>query len=369
MERHTHSKALNTSFWELITNNYIQVPNYQREYAQGRNNERAKLIRNGFVTSLYGSIKNNEPLELDFIFGGKESDEKKNDSFNPVDGQQRLTILFLLHWYVFMRANRSDYLKTLGDHFLYTTRTTSETFCKKICEEEWSLDLALDEENKSCIADQIKDRPWFTGSMDSDPTVKSMLVVIDCIHTLFSNFDKNDADKIDYVKVAETLVSRNCPISFFCLDLNDALGIESGIRDMYIKMNARGVPLTDYELFKASLQKKDNKNENFDLMAEYLADNDTALDRVKIIGKFNNEYTNFFFNLIDEGRINDPTVHSSEAQMFDISMMNFINEVFRMNYFCAISNQGIGQKTYRGDGDVFRKMSGKECRSRWSPYH
>ena len=363
MEKHTHSKALSTSFWELITNNYIQVPNYQREYAQGRNNERAKLIRNGFVTSLYGSIKNNEPLELDFIFGGKESkesDENKNDSFNPVDGQQRLTILFLLHWYVFMRANRSDYLKTLGDHFLYTTRTTSETFCKKICEEAWSLDLALDEENKSCIADQIKDRPWVTGSMDSDPTVKSMLVVIDCIHTLFSNFDKNDADKIDYVKVAETLVSRNCPISFFCLDLNDALGIESGIRDMYIKMNARGVPLTDYELFKASLQKKDNKNENFDLMAEYLADNDTALDRVKIIGKFNNEYTNFFFNLIDEGRINDPTVHSSEAQMFDISMMNFINEVFRMNYFCAISNQGIGQKTYRGDGDVFRKMSGRE---------
>ena len=89
--------AQSTSFWGLITNSLIQVPNYQREYAQGRNNRRAELIRNGFVTSLYGSIKNNEPLELDFIFGGKESDDKDNNSFNPVDGQQRLTILFLLH--------------------------------------------------------------------------------------------------------------------------------------------------------------------------------------------------------------------------------------------------------------------------------
>ena len=88
--------AQNTSFWGLITNSLIQVPNYQREYAQGRNNRRAELIRNSFVTSLYGSIKNNEPLELDFIFGGKESDDKENNSFNPVDGQQRLTILFLL---------------------------------------------------------------------------------------------------------------------------------------------------------------------------------------------------------------------------------------------------------------------------------
>lgn len=355
--------AQSTSFWGLITNSLIQVPNYQREYAQGRNNRRAELIRNGFVTSLYGSIKNNEPLELDFIFGGKESDDKDNNSFNPVDGQQRLTILFLLHWYVFMRANRSDYQKTLGEHFLYTTRTTSETFCKKICEEAWSLDLALDENDKSSIAIQIKDQPWFTGAIDSDPTVKSMLVVIDCIHTLFSNFEKSDSNKIDYSKAAEILVSRDCPISFFCLDLNNALGIESGIRDLYIKMNARGVPLTDFELFKADLQKKDNKNAHFDLMAEYLANNDTAFDRVKTIGKFNNEYTNFFFNLIDEGEIKDPTVNSSKAQMFDISMMNFINEVFRMNYFCAISKQGVSQKTYRSDNDIFRKMSGREFTS------
>ena len=353
--------AQSTSFWGLITNRIIQIPNYQREYAQGRNNRRAELIRNGFVTSLYGSIKNNELLELDFIFGGKESDDKDNNSFNPVDGQQRLTMLFLLHWYVFMRANRSDCQKTLGEHFRYTTRTTSETFCKKICEEEVrSLDLALDEDNKSRIAIQIKDLPWFTGTMDSDPTVKSMLVVIDCIHTLFCNFEKNNFNKIDYSKAAEILVSRDCPISFFCLDLNNALGIESGIRDLYIKMNARGVPLTDFELFKAGLQKKDNKNAHFDLMYEYLSDNDTAYDRVKTIGKFNNEYTNFFFNLIDEGEIKDPTVNSSKAQMFDISMMNFINEVFRMNYFCAISEQGVSQKTYRNDNDIFRKMSGRE---------
>ena len=125
-------------------------------------------------------------------------------------------------------------------------------------------------------------------------------------------------------------------------------------------MNARGVPLTDFELFKADLQKKVDQPANLDLLAGYLKDKDTAIERVKIIGKFNNEYTNFFFNLIDNGQIKNLLENNNDAQLFDISMMNFVNEVFRMNYFCTISKLGVSQKAYRADNDVFRKMSGKE---------
>ena len=200
--------------------------------------------------------------------------------------------------------------------------------------------------------------------MNSDPTVKSMLVVLDCLH-------KHFADTLDYEEAAAVLTSKDCPISFFCLDLNHELGIKSDIRDLYIKMNARGVPLTDFELFKADLQKKDSRDARFDLLAEYLKKKgtaDTAEERVKIIGKFNNEYTNFFFRLIDGGKIVNFKEGAAEAkngekpkrQMFDVSMMNFINEIFRMNYFCAISEQGINRRAYRTDNDPFRKMSGKE---------
>ena len=125
-------------------------------------------------------------------------------------------------------------------------------------------------------------------------------------------------------------------------------------------MNARGVPLTDFELFKADLQKKDGRTTHFDLMAGYLKDKDTLQNRVELIGKFNNEYTNFFFNLIDNGIIKDTLNNTEDVQLFDISMMNFINEIFRMNYFCTVSEMGVSQKSYRSDNDLFRKMSGKE---------
>ena len=350
MEMETNMPAQRTSFWKLIEQEAIQIPNYQREYAQGRENRRAKLIREGFVRSLYDAIQNGCPLELDFIFGGRETGEVP-DTFRPVDGQQRLTILFLLHWYIFMRAGKTDDLTKLGRKFSYATRTTSEVFCKKVA--DGSLPICFVPDKGDGISAQIRDLPWFTGAMSSDPTVRSMLTVIDCIHKQF-------ADMCDYTEAAEKLVSDDCPISFFFLDWNHAFGTSSGVRDLYIKMNARGVQLTDFELFKANLQKKDDGNNRFDLLAKYLRDEDTASERVKIIGKFNNEYTNFFFNLIDEGKIIRSDDHSSKCQMFDISMMNFINEVFRMNYFCTISRLGINAKKYRADNDVFRQMRGKE---------
>lgn len=349
--------AQKQSFWSLLNEDAkIQIPNYQREYAQGRNNRRAKLIREGFVESLHNSLEKNDELELDFIFGGKDTGDA-GDAFNPVDGQQRLTILFLLHWYIFVRAGRTAELKKIEENFRYKTRTTSETFCKEICNEDWEFRFEIGEKENGQISLQIMDRPWFTGAMNSDPTVKSMLVVIDCIHKRFSE----DID-INYEQVSDILISDNCPITFFCLNLNDALGITSGIRDLYIKMNARGLALTDFELFKANLQKKDSSGGRLDLLAEYFKKikKDDNAERVKLIGKFNNEYTNFFFNLVDNGEVKSSNNDGSQSQMFDISMMNFINEVFRMNYFSAISELGAAQKDYRSYNEVFREMSGRE---------
>ena len=339
------------TFMQLIMKETIRIPNYQREYAQGRDDaahgRRAVLIRTNLVGALYKSLTDNtggEKLELDFIFGGRPEE----DVFNPVDGQQRLTILFLLHWYIFKRANNNKGLKILKGKFKYSTRYTSETFCEKLCDES-----GLRFDVSASIADQIKDKAWYTGSMDCDPTVKSMLVVINCIHERFKDYQDFDA-------LSEMLNGENCPVYFSCMNMQDALGGDSGIRDLYIKMNARGVPLTDFELFKADLQKKTQRNnDRYDLMAAYLGDEDTAAARVGIIGKFNNEYTNFFFKLIDNGTTCVSQGNGSKKQLFDTAMMNFINEIFRMNFFCAISNC-VSQRTYTNGNDPFKKMSGKE---------
>lgn len=344
--------ATNSSFWGLIKDKKIEIPKYQREYAQGRNNRRAEGIRTGLVNALYEALDKYTPLELDFIFGGNEDDNNKennnNDKFHPVDGQQRLTILYLLHWYIFQRAGDENALKVLHDNFSYATRTTSRSFCENIC---GKLDLKFDS-NEEDISAQLKDMPWFTGAMGHDPTVKSMLVVIDCIHNKFK-----EADDIKIKDYAEKLKGENdkyCPITFYYYDLSEA-STTFNARDLYIKMNARGLALTDFEIFKAELQKTVPQGQGFDLLSAYfeeISEHDSQPNRTKLIGKFNNEYTNFFFNLINDG--------NTESDKFDQAMMNFINEIVRADFFCAASDANVPRDNYRNHNNVVKELSGKE---------
>ena len=76
----------------------VLIPKIQRDYAQGRNGMEA--LRQRFLKSIFEVIDNrtDKELMLDFVFGQKE--ESTKNTFFPVDGQQRLTTLFLIHLYV-----------------------------------------------------------------------------------------------------------------------------------------------------------------------------------------------------------------------------------------------------------------------------
>ena len=73
----------------------IEIPRIQRSYAQGRESE--KIVRDGFLGSIIKTLenKNEDRLCLDFIYG-----DSNNKKFIPIDGQQRLTTLYLLYWYL-----------------------------------------------------------------------------------------------------------------------------------------------------------------------------------------------------------------------------------------------------------------------------
>lgn len=98
-----------TSFYRILTDrtanrrpDRIVIPKIQRDYAQGRPS--AKKIRERFLSSIYGAIdkESSTPIELDFVYG--ELARVNGDIlFMPLDGQQRLTTLFLLHWYLAKR--------------------------------------------------------------------------------------------------------------------------------------------------------------------------------------------------------------------------------------------------------------------------
>ena len=103
----------------------IEIPKIQRDYAQGRDSKEAKVVRDRFLQALYEAVTQ-KSITLDFVYG----DINEKGILVPLDGQQRLTTLFLLHWYAAKKEridrDKSDFLK----HFSYATRFSSRDFCK-----------------------------------------------------------------------------------------------------------------------------------------------------------------------------------------------------------------------------------------------
>lgn len=214
----------------------IVIPKIQRDYAQGRIS--ATRIRQNFLNALYGAIdeETSQPIELDFIYGDLD---KKTNIFYPLDGQQRLTTLFLLHWYLAKRlgVSNAQFLKK----FSYQTRESSKEFCVKLLELEPDFDIPMD--------DFIKDRSWYTKTWASDPTIASMLVVIGAIDQHYKTFDQNQLNVVWSNLIGHDDKLGN--IRFYRLYIENLETTD----DLYIKMNSRGKPLTDFEHFKAELSK------------------------------------------------------------------------------------------------------------------
>lgn len=221
------------SFWELLQRCKIEIPIIQRDYAQGR--EEQEKVRTRFLEALKDAVTS-DPLELDFVYGDLVS-----GVFKPLDGQQRLTTLFLLHWYASRKADLDprSYRTTLAG-FTYETRVSSRDFCKGLVCETFDVDW---EGARGAVSLSIKDCPWFVASWGKDPTVDGMLRMLDAIHVRF-----RDVSDLWSKLTHET--SPSIRLNF--INLPD-FGLSD---DLYIKMNARGKPLTSFENFKALFEKR-----------------------------------------------------------------------------------------------------------------
>lgn len=231
------------SFWELLSEcTKIEIPIIQRDYAQGRDNEKTNKIRNVFLDSLIKAIESeNESLELDFVYG-----DINNGIFQPLDGQQRLTTLYLLYWYFAYKTGNISGNKNNFKKFTYETRISSREFCNQLIEKGEKLG-----ECKTLI-EKITDASWFFLSWKKDPTIKAMLVMLNSIESKL-----NGKSQEELTKEWNKLISENPPITFHFKQLND-IGLTD---DLYIKMNARGKALTDFENFKARFEKHIKENE------------------------------------------------------------------------------------------------------------
>lgn len=236
------------SFYQLFEqmNMQVEIPIIQRDYAQGR--IEVAEVRDNFLKTLHDYLEKGVPFQdLDFVYGSMTVNGTGRHSFIPLDGQQRLTTLFLLHWYLAQIAGQREsfrqVLSTDGNsHFTYETRSSSREFCNSLVANDLDLSALLLESDTASLSMTIKDRAWFYLSWENDPTICSMLTMLDAIHLQFS---KNAA-------YFDKLIDKEKPvITFRFLNLAEFKLTD----DLYIKMNARGKPLTGFENFKARLEK------------------------------------------------------------------------------------------------------------------
>lgn len=235
MSNNNTKSSQKLTFWKLLQYKKVEIPIIQRDYAQGRKDK--KSIREKILNSFVNAIDNDEPLELDFIYGSKE-----NNSMQPLDGQQRLTTLFLLHWYLACKSNKLEEFEDVFRNFTYQTRTSSREFCIELANNGVNVGnlLAADEDQNNELSKTIVNSSWFFLSWKKDPTISAMLIMLDAIHQKFKK--SNDAWK----KLTETDLVKFNYIELEHFGLSD---------DLYIKMNARGKSLTDFENFKAIFER------------------------------------------------------------------------------------------------------------------
>ena len=147
----------------------IEIPLIQRDYAQGRQGSMVERIRAIFLNVLHRAVTTGEGTNLDFIYG-----DVANGTFRPLDGQQQLTTLFLLHWYLAFRAEQITEMHA-WKNFSYATRASARLFCERLAKSQPPCavkDLSI----------WIVDQSWYLYTWRHDPTIQSMLVMLDAIH-------------------------------------------------------------------------------------------------------------------------------------------------------------------------------------------
>lgn len=308
------TEASRESFWTLLNEKQytICIPRIQRDYAQGREEPEPTQIRQAFIQDVFYSLTNDAQMDINFIYGNIDKDKKGKERFIPIDGQQRLTTLFLIHWYFASWNGKIDSnTRDILGRFQYETRFTTGDFCNRLVNDV-NIDLKKLIDTDEKITNVIKDYYWFFSSYEHDATIKAMLVMIEDIHTAVKNLE----DRVIVDSFIEKLTSIECPINFLFLNIADV-----GLTDeIYIKMNARGKALTRFENFKAQL-------------TGYLSKYDVSFSQ-EFIGNINGTWSQFFWH--EEYRPDVDGKDDKKSTVFDDQIMNLFRFVMMNEYISNV---------------------------------
>ena len=269
--------------------NSVVIPRIQRPYAQGREDATSTNVRNKFLAEIFRVLSSEaeEILDLNFVYGTVVNQGGDGYALELLDGQQRITTLFLLHWYVAVREldeQSTEYASVMAAlaRFSYETRSSSREFCRHLSCYKPSMD--------KCPSQIIKKARWYYKSYDKDSTISAMLVMLDAIHEEYQKLDS---------PVLYTKLDR---LQFYIL----SLGQFDLSEELYVKMNARGLALSSFENFKADL-------------LDYMSATETSEEKVlEFSTSLDTRWIDIFWN--------------KENELFDTSYLSFFYRYFAARY-------------------------------------
>ena len=292
-----------TTFLELLRKyDKVKIPIIQRDYVQGL--EENRHIAKKFLEDIKDSL-NESGVHLDFLYGSEDSGK-----LILIDGQQRITTLFLLYWYFLLRKRESLRKETKEElinqlsKFFYEIRPSTEDFIKQLLRGIDQLQIG------GKLSDSIKNESWFALSWMYDPTVRSILNMIDLIDETFKGMEI-PIEEIDK------------KITFSFLDLQELYLTD----EVYIRMNARGKPLSEFEIFKADIGKC-----LYDYYRRKLSSEEEAM---KIVSKLDNDWLDIFWK-----------IGESDPKKTEKLYFNFLENLTFLFYIEEMDRENIKRKKF-----------------------
>lgn len=280
------------SLYDLLGGNFakgIRVPSIQRGYVQGRDDKFGERARRNFMPELVRSSRDAKGKNLHFIYGIKDA----SNVFLPLDGQQRLTTLLLLAWYC--NAHDSRWV------FEYETRRAASYFIRGLLNTKCEL-------GGDGVKPFLNRQSWYVPAWEEDPTVRGMIEMLTAIHETVGVDSKLDLNRIKFSV-------RNIPVS------------EMSYGQVFLKMNARGKPLTDWENLKAILDEHVPENLGFNwrelvdgawacgIWKNLKSQDDTT--RIDMLNHVFEKVVRIAFVMCNEGEGGSPSRYAVEPYLID----------------------------------------------------
>ena len=258
------SDIISNKAYNLRKLSNILIPDFQRAYAQGRNTPQSKEIIENFITDIRKALLcSASPLSLDFIYGRKH---KGVDVFEPYDGQQRLTTLFLVHLYILRKADCEQNKNQAWKDFKLSYRTSIEA--GRFIE-------ALSDNNNQVFFKQ--NDTWKLRHLESQLYVDSQMLEDDAVKNMLRTLSVID-EKLGDIKAVEAVKA----LDNITFSLYDNLP-DDNPEVFYLRTNTRGLPLTPFENFRSKYE-------------AYLKGNNKDVASLSVTRDRMNKYFNWFYS-------------------------------------------------------------------------